>query len=73
MDRWEAGELYPTWDQLTLLAELTGRMPIMFMRRYARLSAQDTTARWHVPLEPEVPPVLAFTVEAIAAMKASLS
>jgi hypothetical protein len=26
VDRWEEGELYPTWEQLVLLAELTGHL-----------------------------------------------
>ena len=35
VDQWESGELYPTWEQLKLLAALTGRTPVMFMRSYA--------------------------------------
>lgn len=74
VDRWEAGELYPTWEQLKLLATLTGRTPIMFMKSYARLRTDDTSARFHMPLaEEEAPLVLAFTPEAITTMKANLS
>ena len=72
VDDWEAGTLYPTWEQLRLLAQLTGRTPIMFMRQHARM-ATWTSAHFHWPQdEPDRPPVLEFAPEAIAAMKATL-
>lgn len=62
VDRWEAGELYPSWSQLCALAELTG-YPVAFFVRPAegRVEAEWTTAQFHVKgWKPAPPPILAF-------------
>jgi hypothetical protein len=63
VDRWEAGELYPTWEQLCLLAGLTGCTPRFFTMFDAEpLPATSTSLRFHVPAEdlPEYESVLRF-------------
>lgn len=50
VDRWEAGRLYPRWDQLVALAELTC-VPVS---RFTMLTAPpvgiwDTSMRFHLP------------------------
>jgi len=72
VDMWEAGTKYPTWEQLKLLAELTGVTPEYFLfepgsdlpletsLRFHRIGGQRCD--WRQP-----PPVRAFTPEAIAA------
>lgn len=63
VDRWEAGELYPTWEQLLLLAEVTGCTPRLFTMHDAQpLPAVATSLRFHVPPEdlPEYEPVLRY-------------
>jgi hypothetical protein len=76
VDQWEAGVLYPTWDQLRALSELTGCTPEFFMwSPTEELSmAADTTVRFHMPGAdvPEPPPIRCFTPEAIAAIKEAL-
>lgn len=78
VDMWEAGLLYPTWDQLRLLAELTGCTPGFFMDfRGESLTMGDTSMRFHriggKPVDWRQPPLVpCFTPAAIAAMKASL-
>lgn len=60
VDRWEAGELYPTWQQLQLLSKLTG-----FAVKAFFLPAPEkpmwTTLEYHMPnSEPLKPPVREF-------------
>jgi len=62
VDLWEAGRVYPTWEQVLALARLTGRAPIVFFRR--PLDWRETTMRFHV-LEEAKPPVLACDPEAV--------
>lgn len=47
VDLWEAGELYPTWEQLRLLAELAGQ-PLAFFARQESPEAGWTTIDFHV-------------------------
>jgi hypothetical protein len=71
VDRWEAGTLYPSWEQLRALAALTGKTPRFFAGPYQPLSVWDTTLRFHMShterltFANEKPPVLAFTRDAI--------
>lgn len=52
VDRWEMGELYPTWEQLVLLAQLTGCTPRFFtMYDVEPIPAMLTSLRFHVPAE----------------------
>lgn len=70
VDRWKAGELYPSWGQLCALAELTG-YPVAFFVRPAegRVEAEWTTAQFHVKnWTPPKPPILAFKEGARDAM-----
>jgi hypothetical protein len=72
VDMWEAGTKYPTWEQLQLLAKLTGcterffmlpasgHLPLETSMRFHRIGGQKVA--WRQP-----PPVRAFTPEAIAA------
>lgn len=47
VDRWEAGELYPTWEQLCLLAQLTGQ-PLAFFARQESPEMGWTTIDFHM-------------------------
>lgn len=52
VDRWEAGELYPTWEQLVALADLTGCTARFFtMHDVEPIPAALTSLRFHVPAE----------------------
>lgn len=75
VDQWETGEKYPTWPQLTALAELTG-FPIEFFTPEpgqvhalgpgVMFACQRSSRSWNPVVE--IPaPVLAFTPAAIAA------
>lgn len=77
VDMWEAGLLYPTWEQLCLLADLTGCTPGFFTFRYQSVPFEATSLRFHriggKPVDWRQPPLVpCFTPEAIAAMKATL-
>ena len=71
VDRWEAGVLYPTWDQLCKLAKLCLVTPYWFTFSHGRLDVRDTSMRFHIPAHAgggrPKKPVLFFTPEAIAA------
>lgn len=69
VDMWEAGTLYPSFEQLRALAKLTGKMPGWFMNRpgVTAIRPSDTSLRFHVRVDDEKEPVMAFTPEAIAA------
>lgn len=62
VDRWEAGELYPGWDQLCALAELAGYPVAFFVRPVEdHVDAEWTSARFHVKnWLPAPPPILEF-------------
>jgi hypothetical protein len=68
VDMWEAGTLYPTWDQVMALSRLTDFAPIRFMQQ-CRPEAAWTTLRFHVSEFDDLDPVRCFTPEAVAAMK----
>lgn len=68
VDLWEAGKLYPTFEQILLLAELTGKNPEFFMAPITTLWAGETSMRFHVPRGTTLPmPIHQFTAEAMAA------
>lgn len=72
VDRWESGDLYPSWEQLCLLAKLTG-YPVAFFTREPNPELVDglwTTARFHVKAKDlaSEPPVWKFTAAAREAM-----
>jgi hypothetical protein len=49
VDLWEAGKLYPRWDQLCALAELTGRPPRYFTSlEHLPLDVMATSMRFHL-------------------------
>lgn len=59
VDRWEAGELYPTWNQLRLLARLTELPLRFFFLPPAR--PEWTTLDFHLPAPPpRHPPIDRF-------------
>ncbi|UKD50868.1 hypothetical protein L3Q65_00820 (plasmid) [Amycolatopsis sp. FU40] len=62
VDKWEAGELYPTWEQLLLLAELCGVTPRFFVVSHGRLDPRTTSLRFHHPdgNQPLAEPVLFY-------------
>lgn len=71
VDMWEAGQLYPAWESLILLAELTDFPPEFFTLACDRppLRAADTSLVFHVRhLPPDVEPVLEFLPSAVAAV-----
>lgn len=49
VDLWESGLVYPTWEQLCALAELTGFAPAFFSRRGRDPKAvpRETSTRFH--------------------------
>ncbi|MGW4488403.1 hypothetical protein ACWEOE_31730 [Amycolatopsis sp. NPDC004368] len=69
VDRWEAGDLYPTWDQLRKLADLCGVTPRFFTESHGRLGARETSLRFHLPAgdAPLPNPVLFYRREVVAA------
>ncbi len=65
VDLWEAGEVYPTWEQLLALAELTGVYVWWFTMPH-RPPDEPTTMRFHQRgYEPPPPPILRFQTAAI--------
>lgn len=48
VDLWEAGKLYPSWEQLKLLAELTGCTPRFFCVEEPMLAVEATSMRFHM-------------------------
>lgn len=69
VDLWEAGELYPSFEQLCALATLTRKLPGFFMNRpgVVGMRPSDTSLRFHYRVDDEKEPVMAFRPEAIAA------
>lgn len=70
VDNWEAGRLYPTWEQILRLAELTGRRPSYFMAPVHDItSLYDTSMRFHLTFAERHPmpalPVHRFTYKAL--------
>lgn len=48
VDHWELGIVYPTWQQLEALAELTGYPVAFFCQTTPPLLASETTLRFHL-------------------------
>jgi len=68
VDNWEAGIVYPSWEQLCKLAELCGVTPALFMfRGFKPLRPGETSLRFHMDVERLAEPVMRFTSEAVAA------
>lgn len=68
VDLWEAGKLYPTWEQLRRLAKLTGVTPRFLCTRDRHpLTVEDTTLRFHGYRPDPEPLVLAFPPDVVAA------
>lgn len=68
VDLWEAGVLYPTWEQVVALARLCGVTPRFLMddvRDPHRIRWDATTLRFHLPASSEYQLVERFTPEAI--------
>lgn len=66
VDLWEAGKLYPTWEQVLLLAKLTGVTPRLLCTRGPDLRISDTSLRFH-GYRDEDPIVHAYPAEVVAA------
>ena len=75
VDMWEAGTLYPTWEQVLALARLTDYPPRFFMMPISSAEVGvDTTLRFHKiggqrADYRQPPPIRCFTPGAINAMK----
>jgi hypothetical protein len=70
VDMWEAGRLYPSWEQLVALARLTGFHPVYFMGPCpAPIRVEDTSMVFHLPKSEREspPPVHGFTRAALDA------
>lgn len=68
VDMWEAGTLYPTWEQLCALAKLTETYPWLFTPATGPAAEEPwTTLQFHIKGWEPAKRVLAFTAEAIAA------
>lgn len=68
VDRWEAGELYPTWEQLLALAKITPRVTLLYFFIPVG-KPMRTTLQFHLPgvsMEDEEP-VARFKPEAFTA------
>lgn len=68
VDRWEAGTEYPSYEQLHLLAKLTGRPPAWFVQDGEPLDIRTTSLWAHMRQRERdrwKPPVLRCTAAAI--------
>lgn len=67
VDMWEAGRLYPTWEQIVALAQLTGKTSAYFMAPVHHVTTPlETSMRFHVKRDERIPlPVHKFTYEAM--------
>lgn len=54
VDQWEAGKLYPRWDQLLALAALTQRPAAWFTQLGHPIGLLDTSMRFHLPRHEQV-------------------
>lgn len=76
VDMWEAGVLYPSWEQVVALGKLCGRHPIRFMGPpVPPLPIEATSLLHHLPPEAPAPdPIYVYTraaLDAAAAMGVS--
>jgi len=70
VDMWEDGHLYPTWEQLLKLAELTGFQPVFFTIESGAPRFEQTSLAHHTkPKDWPAPPVLEFLPEAYEAIR----
>ncbi|PRY35282.1 hypothetical protein [Umezawaea tangerina] len=71
VDDWEAGRLYPTWEQILALAALTAKRPMYFMAPvHPVTSAYETSLRFHRKHGELIPlPVHRFTTGAMQAAR----
>jgi hypothetical protein len=67
VDLWEAGKLYPTWEQVVLLAKLTGVTPRLLCTRGRELRVSDTSLRFHGYRDDDEPPVMSYPPDVVAA------
>ncbi len=68
VDLWEEGRLYPTWEQLVKLAELTGFPVNYFVHEGPRIDVSASSLRFHVKgYEEGPPPVWEFSNAVVAA------
>lgn len=67
VDRWETGEIYPTFEQLLALTRLCQVGPAFFTREHEVIPVAATSMRFHLPAHElrEDPPVLQFDLAAI--------
>lgn len=66
VDLWEAGKVYPTWEQLLALSELTGYGPIWFTRGHGpEIEPGDTSLRFHTRNWKDTPALREFDAAAI--------
>ena len=71
VDNWEAGRVYPTWEQVKALATLTQKTPMYFMAPvHPVASSYETSLRFHVKRGEYIPlPVHRFTTGAMRAAR----
>ena len=71
VDNWEAGRVYPTWEQIKALAALTQKTPMYFMAPvHPVTSMYETSLRFHVKRGEYIPlPVHRFTTGAMRAAR----
>lgn len=67
VDLWEAGKLYPTWEQTKLLAELVGTTPEFLCAAGEPLRVSQTSLRFHGHEDPYEPLVWSYPAEVVAA------
>lgn len=67
VDMWEAGALYPTWEQLCALAELTGNTPRFFCIWENPVPFESTTLRFHMPAYDQPPLVWTYPRDVVTA------
>lgn len=67
VDLWEAGKLYPTWDQVVLLAKLTGVTPRLLCTGGDQLRVSDTSLRFHGYRDADEPLVTSYPADVVAA------
>lgn len=67
VDLWEAGKLYPTWEQLLRLATLVGVTPRFLCQRGSELAVSDTSLRFHGFRDDPEPLVTSYPADVVAA------
>lgn len=68
LQAWEAGIVYPTWDQLVALARETGVHPAFFAKAASSLDLISATLTMTLDIaEPQSEPIHCFTDAALAA------